>query len=151
VKNGVFVDTAWPVALLDMRDSHHEAAKLLARTFDDDSTPMVTTDAVMVEIANFFSDSPVRKRAIDWIGWARSSPGWDVVVVDRELQLRAEARYRHHQDKNWSMTDCIAMEVMQDRRLTDVATSDGGFEQAGFHALLLPPHRGGGKPRKRAR
>ncbi len=34
------------------------------------------------------------------------------------------------------MTDCISMEVMLARGLTRVATSDRGFIQAGFDALL---------------
>jgi len=56
--------------------------------------------------------------------------------VERTLLLRAEDRYARHGDKNWSLTDCHSMELMRSRGLREVATSDAGFEQAGFRCLL---------------
>ncbi len=51
---------------------------------------------------------------------------------------RAEERYRRHADKSWSLTDCHAMEVASERRIRDIATTDVGYEQAGFERLLVP-------------
>jgi predicted nucleic acid-binding protein len=54
----------------------------------------------------------------------------------RALLARAEVRYRRHVDENWSLTDCRSMELMQARGIRDIATTDAGFEQAGFRCLL---------------
>jgi len=39
-------------------------------------------------------------------------------------------------DKEWSLTDCISLVVMNERGITDALTNDHHFEQAGFQILL---------------
>ena len=56
--------------------------------------------------------------------------------LDEALLGRAEARYRRYADKDWSLTDCISIEVMGRRSIREVATTDQGFAQAGFEVLL---------------
>ena len=96
----------------------------------------MTTDAVLIEVANYFSRSSYRRAASTWIAALRGERSWNVVPLEAELLAAAEARYRRHHDKNWSMTDCISMEVMRQRRIKDVATTDRGFARAGFNVLL---------------
>ena len=54
----------------------------------------------------------------------------------RELMIRAERRYELHGDTQWTLTDCASVEIMEDRRLEAVATTDHHFAQAGFHTLM---------------
>ena len=56
--------------------------------------------------------------------------------ISAGLLDRAEARYRAHPDKGWSLTDCLSMEAMLDHGVTEVATSDYHFAQAGFRTLM---------------
>jgi predicted nucleic acid-binding protein len=44
--------------------------------------------------------------------------------------------YESRPDKSYSLTDCIAMNVMRKRGITDVLTHDAHFTQEGFHILL---------------
>jgi predicted nucleic acid-binding protein len=62
---------------------------------------------------------------------------WTVIPSDRALFRRGQDIFRRHQDKHWSMTDCISFAVMKQRHLRDALTADRHFEQAGFRALLL--------------
>ena len=55
--------------------------------------------------------------------------------LEEALMGRAEARDRRFADKDWSLTDCISMEVMGRRGIRQVATTDEGFAQAGFSLL----------------
>jgi hypothetical protein len=55
---------------------------------------------------------------------------------------RAEARYRAHPDKGWSLTDCLSMEAMLDHGATEVATPDRHFALAGFRTLMSAPDVG---------
>ena len=130
------VDTAYLVALLDPRDALNHRAVRLAKALAAAKAALVCTDAVLTELANYFCRSPLRSHAIAWIDAIVSARGWEIVSVDRSLFLRGLGRYRRHLDKTWSLTDCTSMEVMQDRGLTDVATSDAGFSQGGFKVLL---------------
>jgi predicted nucleic acid-binding protein len=132
----VLVDTSFLVALVDPRDRYHEQAVGLSSELDTASVRLLTTDAVLIELANYFSRSPLRVEAVAWVDAIRSSQEWEVVPIDRPLILRGEARYRRHDDKTWSLTDRISMEVMRAREISEAATFDADFEQAGFRALL---------------
>ncbi|MGE5048199.1 MAG: type II toxin-antitoxin system VapC family toxin [Deltaproteobacteria bacterium] len=132
----VFVDTAYFVALLDPRDHLNSRATALAQELADERAAMLTSDAVLLEFANYFARSPLRTFAVKWIAALRADSAWAIEPVQRDLLLRAESRYALHGDKTWSLTDCHSMEVMRQRRIRDVATTDIGFEQAGFRCLL---------------
>lgn len=132
----VFVDTSYLVALIDPRDSLRERARQMAADFSRNLIPAVTTDAILIELGNYFCRGNLRASAANWMSAIRTDSRWDVFALDAALIYAAEARYRRHSDKNWSMTDCISMEVMRQRRIREVATSDRGFEQAGFRVLM---------------
>ena len=132
----VFVDTAYLVALTNSSDRHHTEAKSFAQTWSTQKREFITTDAVLVEYANFFARSPLRSLAAMTLGRLRAAPGWTIVGLDRSLLARAEARYTRHADKSWSLTDCVSMEVMKEAALREVATTDVHFSQAGFRPLL---------------
>jgi uncharacterized protein len=136
LKLAVYVDTAWLVALIDVRDQHHDEALALAEKLAAEDAPLVSTDAVVVELCNYFARSPLRSEAIAWVLEVREDSGWEIVSVDRRLLSAAERRYRAHEDKTWSLTDCIGMELMRSRKLERAATTDAGFQQAGFRVLL---------------
>jgi uncharacterized protein len=136
VARSVFVDSGYLVALLDPRDHLNARALEVAQALAADDAALLTTDAVVLEVANYFARSPLRRTAARWIKSLRAAEGWEVVPVDRATLLRAEERYARHGDKNWSLTDCHSMEHMRARKLHEVATADAGFEQAGFDCLL---------------
>jgi len=132
----VFVDTSFLVAVLDHRDRWHERAMELTSDLDEHRAEMITTDAVLLEMANYFSRSPLRQHAIEWISAIREAGGWHVIELKRTLLARAEFRYSRHPDKSWSLTDCISMEVMEMRRMREAATTDVHFSQAGYSVLM---------------
>ena len=47
--------------------------------------------------------------------------------------------YRARLDKGYSLTDCISMETIRRKGITDVLTNDAHFEQEGFRALFREP------------
>jgi predicted nucleic acid-binding protein len=46
------------------------------------------------------------------------------------------ALYQARPDKGYSLTDCISMQIMRRRGLTDALTGDRHFEREGFRALF---------------
>ncbi len=132
----VFVDNSFLVAVIDPRDALHRRALELAKQLDAETTALLTTDAVVIELANYFARSPLRPAASAWIQAIRQHADWEILPLEQALVLRGEACYRRFQDKTWSLTDCISMEVMKQRKLREAATADRGFDQAGFRALL---------------
>jgi predicted nucleic acid-binding protein len=133
----LFIDTSYLVALIDPGDSRNEEALRLTRSLAGRRALLVTTDAVLIELGNYFSRSPLRVVAARWIAALRGDAGWEVIALSSDLVAAGEDRYRRFADKAWSTTDCISMEVMRRRRIREVATADHGFAQAGF-SILLP-------------
>jgi hypothetical protein len=132
----VFVDTSFLVALLDVKDAQNGLALRLAQELDERKAALLSTDAVLIEFANYFSRGPLRSKAITWIGRVRNNKNWDIVRLEAPLVTLGERRYEKHDDKSWSLTDCISMETMLERDVDEVATSDVHFQQAGFRVLM---------------
>ena len=139
-KAAILIDTGYLVALINQKDSLHARAKTLARSWEKSGQPLLTTDAVLIEFANFFARSPLRGLAASWLRRLRQRmAGWTIERLTPQLLDRAEARYASHADKTWSLTDCLSMEVMLEHAATDAATPDHHFAQAGFRVLMSAP------------
>ena len=136
MSRGILIDTAYLVALLDTRDRWHRVAFDLAREFERQSAALHTTDMVLTEFGHYFARSPLRTAAAQWVQTLRAEPAFQIAEGVRALQLRGEARYRKYPDKAWSVTDCVSMEYMVEKSLSEVATTDAHFEQGGFRILL---------------
>lgn len=133
VAKRTFLDTAYPVALVSSRDQHHARAVELSSTFD--RRPLLTTDAVLIEIGNALSGSH-RPQAVGLIHDLLTSPEVVVVHITPELFDRGFELYRTHADKDWGLTDCLSFVVMREYGVTDALAHDQHFVQAGFVALM---------------
>jgi predicted nucleic acid-binding protein len=133
VSKTTFIDTQYVVALVNRRDEHHNLALKLAAQFD--GTSLLTTDAVLIEIANTLARR-YRSESVDVIGHFLTSIDIVVVRVTPGLFARAFTLYRNHSDKSWGMTDCISFVVMRQAGIQDALTGDRHFNQAGFKALM---------------
>ena len=129
-----FIDTSYVLALVNTGDHWHERARVAASKVNP---PLITSEAVLVEIGNALSRTGWRHLGIATLQDLRADPDIEVVPVDSKLFDRALALYISRPDKEWGMTDCISFTLMQTRSLTHVLTADRHFEQAGFQNLLL--------------
>lgn len=130
---GVFADTAFYIASLSPRDALAEQAAVYARL---GTLRTVTTDYVLVEVANFFCRAGGRQLFVGLVAELRSDPLVTIVPASPDLFERAFQLFAARPDKDWSLTDCTSFVVMADAGLTDDLTADHHFEQAGFRPLL---------------
>jgi predicted nucleic acid-binding protein len=128
-----FADTSLFVAFLNARDGHHEPAVEYIR---DESSFLLTTDWVLVELGNYLSKSRTRRRFVPFVRDLRDDPQIEIVPPAGDDFEAALHLYHRRPDKNWSMTDCISFITMRARRLTEALTTDHHFTQAGFKVLL---------------
>jgi predicted nucleic acid-binding protein len=131
--NRVFIDTSSVIALINEKDQHHQRASEFADLFD--GYPLITTDAVLLEIGNALARS-FKKQASETIEDFLTSDEVEIVNLDATLFHSAFELYRRHKDKAWGMTDCISFVVMQERGIIDALTTDKDFHQAGFNSLM---------------
>ena len=132
--NAVFADTIFYVAVLNRRDALHEAAVNRAATTPD---PVVTTEFVLLEVANFFKRPEERARFASFIDALRSDESTKIVPCDSTWFQRGIEVFNSRPDKEWSLTDCISFAVMTDQKIERSLTADQHFVQAGFAALLI--------------
>jgi len=97
---------------------------------------LVTTEFVLLEVANALCTSAWRAKAVKLIDGFRSLPDLRIVPADTLLLAEGWQLYCSRTDKEWSLTDCISMVVAQKERIEQVFTSDRHFEQAGFAKLM---------------
>jgi hypothetical protein len=131
--NTVFADAFYFVARLNRHDQHHERALALSRDFRAD---LLTTDWVLMEVADALAESEARARIREFVVHLRQSPACEVVAASRDLLDRALELYHQHADKEWTLTDCTSFVVMRERQISRALTADHHFEQAGFVPLL---------------
>jgi hypothetical protein len=132
----VFVDTAAWLALINKDDRFHEQAKAVRDRLIASKVDFVTTDEVLLEVANSLSKRRFRRAAIRLIEAIYRSANIRVVRTDSYLWERAWALYKKSRDKDWSLTDCMSFVVMRDEGIREAFTTDRHFEQAGFVKLL---------------
>ncbi len=131
--NTVFADAFYFVARLNRHDQHHDRVVLFSRNFH---ACMVTSDWVLMEVADALAGSESRGRVQEFVLHLRRSVDCEIVPASRELLDHALDLYHQHSDKTWTLTDCVSFVIMRERKLTAALTGDRHFEQAGFTALL---------------
>ncbi len=129
----VFADAFFYLALLNPRDRAHGAACDWAKRRD---LAFVTTEFVLLEVADALSAPSTRKTASALLRKLRSDEDTHVVVVSPDILEEALLLFEQRPDKAWSLTDCTSFVVMQQQRLEDALTGDQHFEQAGLRALM---------------
>lgn len=132
----LFVDTSYIVALFNPRDIHHQRALEIAETIADSQTPLMTTDAIFIEVLDGLSKLSTRKLAFRVIHELQQDSEIEMIPINSMLLNQATALYLARMDKEWGLTDCISFIVMQQRGITRALTTDHHFEQAGFQVLL---------------
>jgi predicted nucleic acid-binding protein len=132
----VFVDTLYWVAIVKPGDEWKDAATRARQSMGQ--CLLVTTDEVLTEFLNTLSQfgSVFRQKAVQTVRQMLRNPNLRVVPQTHEAFLRALDRYERRGDKEYSLTDCASMNVLDAEGVRDVLTADGHFEQEGYVVLI---------------
>jgi predicted nucleic acid-binding protein len=129
----VFADTFYWIALANRSDASHLKALEFARTF---SGMCLTTQWVLSEVANGLSSERHRHLVPMLRTLWQTDPRLTIIAATHDQFEHGLDLFCSRPDKQWSLTDCISMVVMQEHALHEALTADHHFEQAGFVALL---------------
>lgn len=132
----VFADTGYWVALLNPRDELHDKATELSKSLNP--VHIITSEMVLTEILNDFSKRGdyLRKAATELIDNINANPNITVISQTSQQFQQGLELYKNRLDKNWSLTDCVSFEIMEQMGIYEALAYDKHFEQAGFRALL---------------
>ncbi|HAC64540.1 MAG TPA: nucleic acid-binding protein [Cyanothece sp. UBA12306] len=131
----IFADTFYWVALINKKDSWHQRVIEVTSTLKN--VKIVTTDEVLIEVLNFLSAIvPLRRHTVQFVDDIMKNTHIQVIPQNRESFLGGFNLYRRRLDKEYSLTDCISMTVMQRLKINEVLTHDNHFKQEGFMILF---------------
>lgn len=132
----VFADTVYWIATFRRDDPWRASAIAASRRVG--RARLVTVDEVFVEFlaALAAADPRIRSRAGAFVRAIFSHPNVVVYPQSRESFLKGLALYEARGDKQYSLTDCIAMNAMRSAGIKQVLTNDHHFEQEGFVVLM---------------
>jgi uncharacterized protein len=132
----VFVDTFYWVARINPRDHRHQKAVELSPSLKD--AGLITTEAVLIEVLNYFSEyGPEMRAAVaEIVHRIVGDPNVIVLGHNRDDFLGGLGLFETRLDKGYSMTDCLSMNAMLEVGVTEVLTHDHHFAQEGFAVLL---------------
>jgi predicted nucleic acid-binding protein len=139
----VFLDTAYISALVNTRDQWHKTAVQWEEQLSTSRRMLVTSEFVLVEIADALAAVKFRLQAAAIIAALQASPLVEIVPATSALFEAASAMYKNRADKDWGLTDCSSFVIMTERGLSEALTTDTHFRQAGYRALLLEAVRKG--------
>ncbi|MGB9182019.1 MAG: PIN domain-containing protein [Pyrinomonadaceae bacterium] len=132
----VFADTFYWIALLNSKEQWHQRATDVKAEIG--AAQIITTESVLIELLNYFcAYGPTMRRMVaKATRTLLDSSELEVLPHTSETFLSGLALYEARLDKGYSLTDCISMDVMSQRGVSEVLTHDAHFAQEGFILLL---------------
>lgn len=130
----VFADTLYWVAIFLPGDPWGKAAHAI----DTTDSALITTEEVLSEFltAVCTHGDHVRRLACQFVREILANARIEVVAQSHESFLAGLALYERRPDKQYSLVDCISMNVMRHKRIHEILTHDRHFSQEGFARLL---------------
>lgn len=132
----VFVDTAAWIALANADDELHTRADQIMSNLLAQKARLVTTEFVLLEVADALVAPNLRSNTIQFINRLRLAPILRIIPLSEDLLADGWTLYSQRLDKDWGLSDCTSFVVMLSEQINQAFTSDRHFEQAGFVKLL---------------
>ena len=130
----VFLDTSYILALVFQDDDFHKIANNISNKISSERINVLTTELILIEIADSLSKVKFRQECIITIEKLRKFE--TVVDITQDRMKTAWSLYEKMSDKEWGFTDCYSFVVMKKYDIKQALTTDKHFEQAGFERLL---------------
>jgi uncharacterized protein len=132
----IFVDTGAWIALLDERDGfHRKAIAVQSDLVHGVHGRLVSTDYVLDEAATYLRMHGPPRALGAFRGVLERSKSVEVVWTSPERFWAAWDLLDAHQDKSWSLTDCVSFLTMRALDIGRAFGFDADFRQAGFELL----------------
>ncbi len=132
----LFVDTLYFVALINLNDQWRE--KALRVKSETSNAKFITTEIVLIEVLNFFSEygENLRRQVSLFVRDVLEDVDFEIVPYTETTLLEGLELYESRLDKGYSLTDCISMNICRELNINEILTHDHHFEQEGFKILL---------------
>src|SRR5216684_4343570 len=104
----LFLDTSYLIAVESADDQYHKIASKHWRDLLKSSPRPVTSSYVLVEVVTLLNNRRLHSKAVELGNSLLSSRLFNIVHVNQELFYEAWGYFQKHQDKTYSLTDCVS-------------------------------------------
>lgn len=130
-----FLDSGFVIALVLKADQNHSRAQAIWDRVVAERRVFVTTTFVLDEVATFLNSRGEHGLAVEIGDQLLTSPAVEMVDVEVKLVREGWKFFVAHDDKTYSLTDCVSFVLMHMRSLAEALTFDRHFLQAGFRPV----------------
>ncbi|MCL4207234.1 MAG: PIN domain-containing protein [Pirellulaceae bacterium] len=130
--NPAFLDTGYVLALELANDQSHFRVKDHWRGLANRLPTLVTTTYVFDEIVTFFNSRGYHEKAVEVGNRLLQSATVRMIHVDEDIFVLGWNYFVRHQDKRFSLTDCVSFVIMERLGISTALSVDRHFAQAGF-------------------
>ena len=130
----IFIDSGYLIALIRKKDKFHPTALEAAELY---SGPFLTTDLILMELANSLSKPPYRKTVVAVIERIQADSNTTIVHFSSEGMSKAFSLFKSRGDKTWGLVDCFSFAVMKENLIKQALTFDDHYRQADFDTPLI--------------
>lgn len=135
MKESVFIDTGFWIALFQDRDRHHATAKHALKPLLQNYR-IFLSDFIVFETITYLNCSLKRHDlALRFLEKIQKSM-FDILTVDDDVKIKALVLFRKYSDKFLSITDCSSFVIMNRTKIRMYAGFDDHFSQMGFISVL---------------
>jgi predicted nucleic acid-binding protein len=131
MKEPVFMDSGFWIALMDRRDQNHltarNALKILLQNYR-----ICLSDFIIFETLTYLNCSLKRHDLSLNFLKKTESPGISALIVDESVKNLAIEWFKRFPDTDLSVTDCTSFVLMKSRKIQWYAGFDDHFDQMGF-------------------
>ena len=131
----VFVDTSAWIAVSDVRDKYHQAARVTYQRLLEAHYTLITTNLVVAETHILIRRTGGHAQAMHFLQSLRGSPRLQRVYSDLSLETAAAAILEAHPDQDFSFADALSFALMQEQGIEEAFTFDSHFAVLGFQRL----------------
>lgn len=135
MKEGVFIDTGFWIALFDSRDTNHVLAKKCLKPLLRNYR-LYLSDFIVFETITYLNCSIGRHDLAMRFLAKIEEPILTALVIDEIIKVQALEWFKKYSDKGLSITDCTSFVLMQQKGIRQYAGFDIHFQQMGFISAL---------------
>ena len=131
----IFVDTGAFLARYVVRDQYHQEALRLWERIERGGKRCVTSNFVLDETFTLLARRAGYAFAAERARKIFSSEALTILRPVEEDEREALGFFEKYADQEISFTDCVSFVLIQKKKIEEVFSFDGHFEQAGFRLL----------------
>jgi len=136
MKEKIFIDTGFWIALFNKDDEYHQIAKKNFKSILKNYW-LYSSEFIMFETITYLNCSiKNHDLALKFLDRIESNNFVTIFEVDIGIKNKALEIFKKYADQYFSHTDCTSFAIMQQEKFTQYAGFDDHFKSMGFYAVF---------------